>query len=212
MLKILEDLNMKKSIEKGTFMWSKTKKALLDRMAENVKPRVRYEFYMKKKSYFDRAFFIQVDGKRCFATIPNSAGIIWDFICEIYKSLNLPCGYCEETRKAEEMGRLLALKYTGQAGTDYVMRSIHLYLNVYSFEESISSENYFIYALALMDRRLGKRQLKKIYENIEREPEWIRRFILLRAEAERLCCSKRNLLEQRIPADKRNKSRRFPGH
>ena len=50
-------------------MWSKTKKALMDRMAESIKPRVNYEFYMKQKSYLDRAFFIQIDKKRYFASV-----------------------------------------------------------------------------------------------------------------------------------------------
>lgn len=168
-------------------MWSKTKKALMDRMAESIKPRVNYEFYMKQKSYLDRAFFIQIDKKRYFASVPGCAGLIWDFERGVAKALAIPYQNYEEWKKAEEVGKLLAMKYIEEAGIDFVMQSIHLYLNEYSFEESLSSENYFIYLLAILDRRLGKRRLKEIYKKIEKEPEWIRRFILLRAEAENIC-------------------------
>ncbi len=92
-------------------MWSKTKKALMDRMAESIKPRVNYEFYMKQKSYLDRAFFIQIDKKRYFASVPGCAGLIWDFERGVAKALAIPYQNYEEWKKAEEVGKLLAMKY-----------------------------------------------------------------------------------------------------
>lgn len=163
-------------------MWSKTRKALYERTAQCLKHRINYEFYMKQKSYIDRALFISIDKKRRFATTPGCWDWSMSFEREMCRALNLPHVYAY--RQVSELATLLAMKYTGEAEINFVMRSIHLYLNVYSFKESLSSDNYFIYLLALLDRRLGKRRLNKIYSNIDKEPQWIRPFILLRAEGE----------------------------
>lgn len=165
-------------------MWSKTRKALYERTADSLKSRINYEFYMKKRSYMDRALYIQADQKRCFVTTPKHLEWEWLFRRNILNALNIPYSY---EKKTEEFISLLVVKYVGEAEIDFVMRSIHLYLNEYSFEECLSGENYFVYLLALLDRRLGKRRLRKIYDNMENEPEWIRKFILLRAEAEHIC-------------------------
>ena len=38
--------------------------------------------------------------------------------------------------------------------------------------------------LAVLDRRIGKRTIKQLVDDITDEPEWIRKFIVLRAESE----------------------------
>jgi len=73
-----------------------------------------------------------------------------------------------------------------QTGPDFcdhdALKYIHDYLNVLPYEDSLQSENYFIRLLALLDRRLGKRRLKKNLENIEQEPEWFKKWVMLRGE------------------------------
>ena len=64
------------------------------------------------------------------------------------------------------------------------LKYIHDYLNVLPYEDCLQSDNYFICLLALLDQRLGKRRLKKMVENIEQEPEWFRKWVMLRATAE----------------------------
>ena len=65
-------------------MWSKTRKALYERTAQCLKHRVNYEFYMKQKSYIDRALFISIDKKRRFATTPGCWDWSMSFEREIY--------------------------------------------------------------------------------------------------------------------------------
>ena len=62
------------------------------------------------------------------------------------------------------------------------MLYVHQFLNVLSIDEAISSENYFIRMLALLDSRLGKRRIRKLAEHAEEEPEWFRKWIYLRLE------------------------------
>ena len=45
-----------------------------------------------------------------------------------------------------------------------------------------SNPKYFIRLLAVLDARLGKRKVKALVDNINNEPEWIKRWILLRAD------------------------------
>lgn len=57
-------------------MWSKTRKALMDRMADSLKKRVRYNFevYTTKKCRWwseTPAFYIHVDDELWFATNPQ---------------------------------------------------------------------------------------------------------------------------------------------
>ena len=65
-----------------------------------------------------------------------------------------------------------------------VTLAMHLYLNVWSIEKCLSWDDPVVYLFALFDRRIGKRTLKKIYEDRFSKPEWIQKFICLRAETE----------------------------
>ena len=42
--------------------------------------------------------------------------------------------------------------------------------------------NYFIRLLAVLDARLGKRRVKALADNIDNEPEWFRKWIMLRTQ------------------------------
>lgn len=51
---------------------------------------------------------------------------------------------------------------------------------------SLHSENPLERMFAVMDRRIGKRRLRFIKEELEKQPEWLRIFYELRLEAENL--------------------------
>lgn len=53
-----------------------------------------------------------------------------------------------------------------------------------SIEKSLTSENILVRIFAALDRRVGKRTLKKIGENIENESETFRVFYEIRMNAE----------------------------
>jgi len=38
--------------------------------------------------------------------------------------------------------------------------------------------------LAVLDRRVGKRTLEKLKDEVDKQPEWLKKFYLLRLEAE----------------------------
>ena len=63
--------------------------------------------------------------------------------------------------------------------------AFHLFDNQ-SIEESMNSDNPLVRVFALLDRRLGKRRLSAISKKMERELPWVRKFYLIRMQAEGL--------------------------
>lgn len=59
------------------------------------------------------------------------------------------------------------------------------YLNT-DIADALRSENYLFRVFAFMDKRVGKRTLLKIREEADALPEWVRKFYVLRCEAEGL--------------------------
>ena len=49
---------------------------------------------------------------------------------------------------------------------------------------SLQSENYLLRVFAYLDRRVGKRTLVKIRDDVEKLPEWVKQFYNIRCEAE----------------------------
>jgi len=63
--------------------------------------------------------------------------------------------------------------------------SLTAYLNT-DVASAIESENYILRVLAYMDRRIGKRTLIKIRDDVEALPAWVKQFYYIRCEAEGL--------------------------
>ena len=161
-------------------MWSKTRKALLERLAPSLKGRVDYHYAVYEQEPLPslaafHVFYIRVDLQVWFATNQN-------FYDEFYKK------DFDARDASPEVVTNEIIRETGfvQTGPDFddcdAVKFIHDYLNVLPYEKCLQNENYFICLLAVLDRRLGKRRLKKIVENIEQEPEWFRKWVRLRAE------------------------------
>lgn len=158
-------------------MWSKTRKAMYERMAPTLKGRVKYDFEYCRPKYrteppanpkchcvfcsYNRFFKIVLDGTTEIM-IANSD--------VYYKSESYPT---EEEKRRKGLFEIRDVAY-----------AMHLYLNVWSIKKCLSWENPVVYLFALLDRRVGKRTIRKIYEQRKEKPEWVQRFICLRAEAE----------------------------
>ncbi len=154
--------------------WTKTRQALESRLADCLKKRVSYAFAVHHSKRYIRSidmpvFYLRVDKQTWFASNQEFYTVLAQL------SLN---------HNSNENADFSAVCQSGYVDVDRVMKYVHQYLNVYSVSDCLESGNYFLYMLAILDRRLGKRRLRKIMENIEHEPVWIRKYIQLRAEAE----------------------------
>lgn len=137
-------------------MWSKTKQTLESRLPEDLKGRVKFLYEVLRVGSHgceDHVFSIIVDGEPWFRSNPKN----WEQDLDTIRNQGI------------------VSNIYGDA-----MNYVHQFLNVLSIDESISSDNYFIRLLAMLDSRLGKRRIRKIAEHIENEPEWFRKWIGLR--------------------------------
>ena len=150
-------------------MWSKTKQVLESRLPEDLKGRVKYNYDVYRDGSTEiQVFSIIVDGEVWFCTNPK-------FFDELYNHTPDEIRYKEGTD-------LDIIKRTGYVENCYgsAMKYVHDFLNVLSIEDSATNENYFIRMLALLDSRLGKRRIRKMAQYIDQEPEWFRKWIMLR--------------------------------
>lgn len=168
-------------------MWSKTKQMLESRLCEELKGRVQFHYDVlrtnkdKEKKWWTsemRVFSILVDGETWFATNPK-------YYKELYQSTK-PWSVSEESRN-EIIRQFGFVPATTMERSGDIMLYVHQFLNELSFKQSLTHENYFIRLLALLDSRLGKRKIKSLTKSIENEPEWFRKWILLREPGETSC-------------------------
>lgn len=78
-------------------------------------------------------------------------------------------------------------KYPIENRTEYTDDEFTFALDVYrnqSIEESINSDNPIERMFAVLDRRVGKRTLKKLKSAVDMQPEWLQMFYQLRIDTE----------------------------
>ncbi len=68
------------------------------------------------------------------------------------------------------------------------INSITIYLKT-DIKTALNSENYLLRVFSYMDRRIGKRTLLKIKDEVETLPQWVKQFYYIRCEAEILSFS-----------------------
>lgn len=171
-------------------------------MAGCLKKRVRYNFEVyttNKCGWYSEmsVFYIYVDDELWFASNPK---YYWEEGAYLSRNVdhNLPRDeYWETYRKAYPDAVDYASSH-GLMAVDRLMQLVHEYLNVLSIKECLDSGNYILKMFAVLDRRAGKRTIKRLADNISNEPEWFRKYIILRAESEGISCGRVNEME---PAD-----------
>ncbi|AEV67022.1 SF0329 family protein [Acetivibrio clariflavus] len=191
-------------------MWSKLKKQLEDFICPCLKGRVEFWItnYRKAHDQMGRAY-ITVDGKEVVNMCSIKKEIaIYNAEKEIRDSENI----CSEQDDFKQDKMYELLKKEGFA--ENILSQIAINRNInnlahkkieeqdifsqYDFleaaekflsspiEESLRSDNSIVKALALIDRRVGKRTLKRLKESIKDESELVKYFYSLRCEAEQI--------------------------
>lgn len=161
-------------------MWSKTRQVLQSKLAPSLRGRINFikeAFTTKKLKYWSTTniFRVTVDGKTWFASYVY-----------YYGSLTPPRFLQRELLS----NKLFARKNPKWSFEDDCLGSIeyaiHEYLNVLSFEQCLDYKNEFYNILSVLDSRLGKRRLCKMLDEIDNCPDFLYKWIILRADAEGL--------------------------
>lgn len=139
-------------------MWSKNKKRLIELMSENIRGRVDFHCV----SYRNQ------DGiGRCYITIDKNEVLnMCDIKSKVYQ---LPMN----TVSNENISQI-----------QFFDTLHHYFMN--SIEESMKSDDVITNILVLLDRRLGKRSLLNMKNQMADAPEIIQSFYKLRCDAENI--------------------------
>ena len=146
--------------------WSKLKKAIENHFCDELKDRVKIHFTVYRAEHEPESrYWITVDGKE----IINVSELKWvieyyglaDELrnindCKDFRDENQKEGYYQAYTDAEKI-----LKAKGMLPDYEFGNSLKGYLSL-PFEDALNSENPVFKALAMIDKRLGKRRLKDI--------------------------------------------------
>ena len=169
-------------MNKALGSWSGMRKYLEQEMlAEALKGRVRYGCTTYVGMDGCHIFEICIDGKQ-------AKRFSWEtvnsyFINSGFTKQKNPCGASEYWA---EFWPLLD-KYPMDARTEYTDEEFCKALEAYrnrEIKESLFSENPIERMFAILDRRVGKRTLLKVKEDLVHQPLWLKEFYLLRLTAE----------------------------
>ena len=153
--------------------WTKIRHKLEnDYLAENLKGHIRY---------FCTSYTYCPDHEgRAAILFDNKEIISGGYYNQWVKAQLLPNDETLERRLHEEMPFMdnTAVKL-GMFDQRCFYEAFHEFDNQ-SIEKSLASENILVRIFAVLDRRVGKRTLKKIGENIDNEPETFRIFYDIR--------------------------------
>jgi hypothetical protein len=158
--------------------WSKLKETAEGFLADSLKGRIRYyqtRYGRGTSEVMARAWI--TDKKR---EIANFSTIRWWWKCESLTRRNMKSvsiGWQQARSQAENQ---LAAK--GYYADFHFTGALREYITL-SIDDALQSSNSLIQAVAMFDRRLGKRRLQKMTENPPEHP-LVNAFFRLRCEAE----------------------------
>lgn len=170
-------------MNKAAGSWSGMRKYLEQEMlAESLNGRIRYGCTSYAGMDGKCVFEIYIDGKQfkrfSWETV-NSY-----FIEKGYKSIKKPMSTAEYW--GGEFFDLLK-KYPLTERTEYTDEEFCDALKEYrnqDIQKSVLSDNPLVRMFAVFDRRVGKRTLAQLNEDMNRQPLWLRQLYILRTDAE----------------------------
>lgn len=172
--------------------WSSLRKKLeQEYLCEALQGRIQYFFTTYHNGHdAPGRFAVRVDGKEVWWAHSFNEGAYDRVATELKKEQQIPRREWdgermlndEANRVVEEQAVYMANE-KGIASTWDVIAAIEEYLNL-SIMDALQSPNAIIRMLAVMDRRVGKRTLEKLWISRDNEPLWIKEFLELRVQAE----------------------------
>lgn len=172
--------------------WSKTRKILEEEMlCESLKGRVQY-FLTQYHGAHDHhgRFCIRVDGKEYVHANPFNERYSFEEEKRIKAEQHVPRREWTSSRFLyDEENRIIEDQVYAQMVHDNKMEIYHVTSAIEEYLQSdiqtaLASSNEMIRLLAVLDRRVGKRTLEKLKDEVDKQPEWLKKFYLLRLEAE----------------------------
>ena len=172
--------------------WSSIRKQLeQDLLCEKLRGRVQYfrTIYHGAPDEYGR-FAVRVDGKEVFQANPYNDNHYSEIADQIKEERDIPPRewtgkgdlHDAENFEAENEARLISSN-EGIVDSFDVPYAIKKYMSQ-DISDSVKDEDPVVRMFAILDRRIGKRTLKKIAETVNEQPEWLQYFYRLRLDAD----------------------------
>ena len=181
---IFEEYNRYKS-------WSDLRKRMDDLLCESLKGKITY-FYTSYREVHDERGRASINYcKKELAAFSWHMGYKqWEDENKALKENDVcirTLGSIEAVweKQKELQTELMKTKWMPQClicETDFI-NSVIVYLKT-DVAHALYSDNYLLRVFAFMDRRVGKRTLIKIKDELESLPHWVRQFYIIRCEVE----------------------------
>ncbi|MBE6852366.1 MAG: 23S rRNA (uracil(1939)-C(5))-methyltransferase RlmD [Ruminococcus sp.] len=158
----------------GYKSWSNLKKQMHDLLCDSLKDKISY-FYTS---------YHEVHNAYGRATINYSKKEIVAFSwVEMYKQEQEVSQLYSQGKKVS-YGEIMKkwMPECKLCDADFI-NSLTIYLKT-DIAASLNSDNYLLRVFAYMDRRVGKRTLVKIKDDVEKLPDWVKQFYQIRCEAD----------------------------
>ena len=180
------------SEEKHKFKsWSNLKKQMNDLLCDALKGKISY-FYTS---------YHEVHNAYGRATINyNKKELVAFSWVEMYKQEQEVSQLYSEGKKVS-YGEMEMKKWMPECklcDADFI-NSLTIYLKT-DIATALHSENYLHRVFAYMDRRVGKRTLVKIKDEVEKLPEWVKQFYRLRCEADGIVSPPKRITDEAVVA------------
>lgn len=161
--------------------WSSMRKALeQDNLCDALKGRIQYfaTRYHKVHNEYGRVA-VRYDGEEILSS--SSIEILLQE-CVVRKTFPRPC--IMQLTMSEYHDAFYDEVYS-QGGFDYyALYKAYYYYQNHSIQDSLNSPNPLVRLFAILDKRVGKRTLHKLVNEINQQPPWLQVFYILRMDAE----------------------------
>ena len=173
----------------GYKSWSNLKKQMHDLLCDSLKDKISYFYtsYHEVHNAYGRAT-INYDKKEI-------AAFSW---VEMYAQEREVSQLYAEGKKVS-YGELEKGKWMPECklcDADFI-NSLTIYLKT-DIATALNSDNYLLRVFAYMDRRVGKRTLIKIKDDVEKLPDWVKQFYQIRCEADGIVFPPKRITDESV--------------
>ena len=190
--------------------WSNLKKQMNDLLCDSLKDKITYFYtsYHEVHNAYGRAT-INYNKKEMVAfSWVNQYEQMQDIEEQYRKMDNVPSAFVppalldfEGILQAYKTANVVATKEKWMPNctlceTDFI-NSLTIYLKT-DIATSLQSDNYLLRVFAYMDRRVGKRTLVKIKDDVEKLPDWVKQFYRIRCEADGIIFPPKRITDESV--------------
>ena len=185
--------------------WSNLKKQMNDLLCDSLKGKITYFYtsYHEVHNAYGRATILYENKEVVAFSWDKQYQKVQDIIEQYEKMDNVPSALVdfEGSMQAYRVANTAVTKEKWMPNctlceTDFI-NSLTIYLKT-DIATSLHSDNYLLRVFSYIDRRVGKRTLVKIKDEVEKLPEWVTQFYQIRCEAEGIVFPPKKITDESI--------------